>query len=272
MGEQESNDQERLGGDAVALATLIALARPARRIVALTGAGISTASGIPDYRGPGGVWERQAPPRLGDFATNPETRRAYWQRRRTEYPAMASAQPNPGHVALARLERAGRLAAIVTQNIDGLHQAAGAAPGHVIELHGSTHVVRCLACGATWPAPTIQARLERGDEVPACAICGGPLRSGAILFGEPLPKDALQRAVAAVRTCDLLLIVGSSLVVNPAAQLPVIAKRAGATLAIVNRTPTPLDALADVRVIGEAAPILTALAEAVLAVRQTDRT
>ena len=242
------------------LASLIELAGACRRIVAFTGAGISTESGIPDYRGPGGVWERQAIPTLADFVDNAETRRAYWERRRTSYPALLAAQPNAGHRALVALERAGRLVATVTQNIDGLHQAAGSSPERVIELHGSAHTIRCMDCGRTWPAALVQARLAEGESVPACTACGGCLRAATILFGEQLPTEALRLAVAATTACDLMLVVGSSLIVNPAAQLPLLAKRAGARLAILNRTPTPLDAAADVRVPAEAGPVLVELA------------
>lgn len=241
---------------------LIDLARQATRIVAFTGAGISTESGIPDYRGPGGVWERQAPPTIGDFLENPETRRAYWEGRRTRYPALAAAKPNAGHLALAALEHAGPLTHVITQNIDGLHQAAGNTPARVIELHGTAHRVRCLGCGTEWPAATVQARLAGTEGELRCVLCGGPMRAATILFGEALPREALDRAIAAARACDLMLVVGSSLIVNPAAQLPVLAKRNGARLAIVNRTPTPLDALADVHVIGEAGPVLSALSAA----------
>jgi NAD-dependent deacetylase len=246
-----------------AVSALIDLVEAATRIVAFTGAGISTESGIPDYRGPGGVWERQAPPTIGDFLENPETRRAYWEGRRTRYPELAAAKPNAGHLALAALERTGRLSHVITQNIDGLHQAAGSTPARVVELHGTAHRVRCLDCGTEWPATEIQPRLANGAGELRCDICGGPLRAATVLFGEALPREALERAVAAARACDLMLVVGSSLIVKPAAQLPVLAKRSGARLAIVNRTPTPLDPLADLHVIGEAGPVLSALSSAV---------
>ncbi|MEA2594220.1 MAG: NAD-dependent deacetylase [Thermomicrobiales bacterium] len=245
------------------LSALIELVSKATKIVALTGAGVSTESGIPDYRGPGGVWERQAPPTIGDFLENPETRRAYWDGRRTRYPELVAAKPNAGHLALAALERSGRLSYVITQNIDGLHQAAGNSPDRVIELHGTAHRIRCLACGTEWPADVIQARLAAAEGEPRCDVCGGPLRAATILFGEALPREALDRAIAAARDCDLMLVVGSSLIVNPAAQLPVLAKRGGARLAMINRTPTPLDALADVHVIGEAGPTLAAVAAGV---------
>jgi NAD-dependent deacetylase len=233
-------------------------------VVAFTGAGISTESGIPDYRGPGGVWERQAPPTIGDFLENPETRRVYWESRRTRYPEMLAAQPNAGHRALVILERAEKLGAIVTQNIDGLHQAAGSSLDKVTELHGTAHRIRCLTCGSEWPAAVIQALLATIDGEPPCEVCGiGPLRAATILFGESLPRAALARAIEVSRHCDLMLVIGSSLIVNPAARLPVIAKQHGAKIAIINRTTTPLDALADVHVIGEAGPILSEIAGAI---------
>jgi NAD-dependent deacetylase len=240
------------------------VARPCERIFAFTGAGISTESGIPDYRGPTGVWAQQNPPTLGDFRSNPETRRAYWRRRRDTYPGFAATLPNAGHAALVALERAGRLLAIVTQNIDGLHQKAGSAPDRVIELHGSAHTVRCLDCGTTWPGAAIQTCLAAGEEEPACAVCGGPLRAATVLFGEPLPAAALRQAAAAAQACDLMLVVGTSLVVNPAAQIPVLAKQGGARLAIINRDPTPLDHLADALVTADAGPTLAALASALV--------
>jgi NAD-dependent deacetylase len=248
---------------AAAIANAIALARDARRIVAFTGAGVSTESGIPDYRGPGGVWERNAPPTLSDFRDNVETRDRYWQERRDRYAALRDAIPNAGHLALARLQAAGRLATVITQNIDGLHQKAGSDPAQTIELHGTAHRVRCLDCGASWPAETIQARLET-EPLPVCELCGGPLRAATILFGEALPEQALRRAFAAGRTCDLMLVVGSSLVVQPAARIPALAYANGARLVILNREPTPLDDLADVVVRGSAGPALAAIADALL--------
>lgn len=248
-----------------AVDALIQLGRKASRIVAFTGAGISTDSGIPDYRGPGGVWEQRRPPTIGDFLENAETRRAYWQRRRVDYPVLAAREPNRAHLALAALERSGRLDVVITQNIDGLHQKAGNSPDRVLELHGTTHRIRCVSCGTVYDGRAIQSRLDAGEEEPACERCGGILRSATILFGESLPREALDRAVAAANRCDLMLVIGSSLVVNPAARLPVIAKRSGAALAIVNRTPTPLDAIADVHVLGEAGPTMQAFADALLA-------
>jgi NAD-dependent deacetylase len=251
------------------LDSLIRAGRERRRIIAFTGAGISTDSGIPDYRGPGGVWEQRRPPTIGDFLENPESRRAYWERRRHDYPTLASREPNAAHIALARLANAGRLDYVITQNIDGLHQKAGNPPDRVIELHGTAHRIKCSSCGRVYEAVNIQDRLEAGEAVPECEFCGGILRSATILFGESLPKDALDGALAAANACDLMLVVGSSLVVNPAARLPVIAKRTGALLAIVNRTPTPLDAVADIHLLGEAAPVLSAFADGLLGAEAT---
>jgi NAD-dependent deacetylase len=246
------------------VAALVALAATARRIVAFTGAGISTESGIPDYRGPNGVWATGQIPTIADFLDNPATRRRYWERRRTDYPQLVARTPNDGHLALVALERADRLAAVVTQNIDGLHQKAGNAPERVIELHGSAHRVKCLACARSWPADEIQRRLRPDESEPRCEVCAGPLRGATVLFGESLPPAALNRAAEESAACDLMLVVGSSLVVNPAAQLPLLAKRRGARLAIVNRTPTPHDAAADLTLAGDAGPTLRALVTALV--------
>jgi len=248
--------------DSPGVADLIAMLAPAQRIVAFTGAGISTESGIPDYRGPGGVWERKAPPRLGDFLDNPDTQRAYWERRRLTYPSLLAAEPNAGHRALAALERTGRLIGVITQNIDGLHQRAGNDPDRVVELHGSAHRVGCMACCAVWTGAEIQTRQDAGESFPRCVRCGGALRTATVLFGESLPPHALRRAGALAQACDAMLVVGSSLVVQPAASLPVVARERGARLAIVNRMATPLDPLADVLVAGEAGPTLAAVAAA----------
>jgi NAD-dependent deacetylase len=245
------------------VARLIALTQTSTRIVAFTGAGISTESGIPDYRGPGGVWERNAPPTLSDFRQNEETRRRYWEERRERYAALRNTLPNAGHLALARLQAAGRLTEVVTQNIDGLHQKAGSDPERTLELHGTAHRVRCLDCGNSWPADVVQARLDR-EPLPACDVCGGMLRAATVLFGEAMPEAPLRRAFAAAEACDLMLVVGSSLVVQPAARVPEAAVAAGATLAIVNNEPTPLDALATVVVRGGAGAVLSAVADAVL--------
>lgn len=243
---------------------LVALAAPTRAIVAFTGAGISTESGIPDYRGPGGVWEQNTPPTIRDFRENAETRRQYWLDRRERYGSLRDTRPNAGHLALARLQAAGRLSHIITQNIDGLHQKAGGDPDAVIELHGTAHRVRCLTCGTSWPADVIQERLAE-EPLPACVNCGGMLRAATVLFGEALPDEPLRRAVELAGASDLMLVVGSSLIVQPAARIPEIAVRSGSRLAIVNNEPTPLDELADVVVRASSGTVLTEVADALLA-------
>ncbi len=235
---------------------LASLIRSAQRIVVLTGAGISTESGIPDYRGPNGVWTIAKPPTLGDFMENEASRRVYWERRLDSYPDLLAAQPNPAHHALVDIERAGRLSAIVTQNIDGLHQRAGSDPDRVIELHGSAHQIRCTSCQSVFSGEAIQQRLVAGERYPMCQVCGGILRTMTVLFGESLPAAALERSVEAARNADMLLVIGSSLVVNPAAQLPLIARRNGAQVAIVNRTETRLDHLAHLRIEGSAGSVI----------------
>ena len=245
------------------VSALIEIARTSRVVTAFTGAGISTESGIPDYRGPGGVWERNAPPTLSDFRENLETRRQYWEERRERYPVLRDTAPNAGHLALARLQSAGRLSHVITQNIDGLHQKAGSDPARTIELHGTAHRVRCLDCDASWPAAKIQTRLEL-EPLPACEICGGMLRAATVLFGQAMPEDALRRAFAIARESNLMLVVGSSLVVHPAARLPEITVASGGRLAIVNNEPTPLDGLAAVVVRSSAGAVLSALADTLL--------
>lgn len=245
------------------IAVLAALARPARRIVAFTGAGISTESGIPDYRGPGGVWERNAPPTLADFRENVETRRRYWRERRERYPSLRDTMPNAGHMALVRLAESGRLSHIITQNIDGLHQKARSDPETTIELHGTAHRVRCLDCGESWPAEEIQERLA-AEPLPLCERCGGMLRAATVLFGESLPEEALRQALRVATVSDLMLVIGSSLVVQPAARIPALAVSSGAKLAIINNEATPLDHLAEVIIRSGAGATLTALVDEVL--------
>lgn len=228
-----------------------------------TGAGVSTESGIPDYRGPNGVWARQAIPHIDTIRTDDAARIEHWRDRRRRYPEMLARAPNAGHEAIAEFEAAGRLLAVITQNIDGLHQKAGNSDDRVIELHGSTHVIRCTQCGRTYSGTEIQRRLEAGESDPRCPVCGGVLRTGTVLFGEALPERALRIAHAVAQATDLMLVVGSSLVVNPAARLPVIAKDSGARLVIINQSPTPIDDRADIRVEAGAGDTLSGIAERV---------
>ena len=180
-----------------------------------------------------------------------------WAFRLAHFPEMMSKQPNKGHLAITDLARSGKLLAVITQNIDGLHQKAGLASDRVIELHGSTHRLRCSVCGTVFDGAAIQARLDAGETDPRCEVCGGALRTATVLFGEPLPPEALQTAVAVSRACDLMLVVGSSLVVNPAARLPGIAKDNGAKLVIVNREPTTLDSISDLTIRADAGSTLS---------------
>lgn len=246
------------------------MVRDSGRMAAFTGAGISTESGIPDYRGPNGVWQTGKIPHIDTIRTDREARLEFWQQRRRTYPAMLAREPNDGHRALARFERAGKLLAVVTQNIDGLHQKAGNQPDRVVELHGSSHRIRCVSCGRVYDGRAVQARLDAGEEDPRCEVCGGILRAATILFGEALPRQALHTAFAVAQHTDLLLVVGSSLMVNPAARLPAIARERGAGLVIINREPTPLDHRADVRIAADAGPTLRLLADRVLGTETTN--
>jgi NAD-dependent deacetylase len=238
--------------------------RASRRMVVFTGAGISTESGIPDYRGPNGVWKTNRIPTIENVRTDRASREERWAQQRQRYPEMLSREPNAGHRAIADLEGSGRVSAIVTQNIDGLHQRSGSDPDRVLELHGSSHWARCTNCGRRFPMVDIVERVAAGEADPRCEVCGGVLRSSTILFGESLPEDILRRAVDASSRADMMLVVGSSLAVKPAAQLPVLARKNGAGLVIVNREPTPLDEIAHAVVRGEAGPVLATLSGLIL--------
>ncbi len=238
------------------IARLAELIADAEHLVVFTGAGISTESGIPDFRSPGGIWNRYKPIDYQTFMSSDEGKREYWRRGRNTYAMIREAQPNPAHLALAELEYRGRLDSLITQNIDGLHTLAGSSPERTIELHGTAHRVYCMNCGATETRDSISARLDAGEAIPACRVCGGTLRASTVAFGEPLPREPWQRAATAASRSDLFLIIGSSLVVNPAAQLPRIAANAGAYIVILNQTPTPLDDLAHLLLRGPAGAIM----------------
>jgi NAD-dependent deacetylase len=258
------NDPIQQLPDADTLARMAAMFRGKERISFFTGAGISTESGLPDYRGPEGVWTTGQIPHIDNQKYDRESRLEFWKWRKERYPFMASRQPNSGHRAIARLEQSGCLLAVITQNIDRLHQKAGNHPERVIELHGNAHTLRCLRCGHEMDGARVQELLEAGDPDPRCEVCGGELRSATILFGEALPKAALELAHKVSLVTDLMVVVGSSLVVNPAARLPAIAKERGAGLVIINRTPTPLDRIADIVVRTESGPTLDSLVNRVL--------
>jgi len=230
-----------------------------RNIVGFTGAGISTESGIPDFRSPNGVWARNRTIEFGEFVSSREARVEAWRQRVEMWPAMRDAEPNAGHRAFVELEHRGRLRAMITQNIDRLHQRAGQNPELVIELHGTTTEAMCLSCGSRIPMDEAIARVQSGDLAPECRHCGGLLKSATVSFGQAMPQRELARAVELSQGCDVFLAAGSSLVVQPAAMLPAIAKQAGARLIILNRTPTPLDEAADLVLrdeIGQALPAL----------------
>ena len=233
----------------------------ARAVTVLSGAGLSTESGIPDFRGPQGVWTKDpAARRLFDleaYRSDPQVRRQAWQRR-AEHPAW-TARPHAGHAALVALERAGRLRAVLTQNIDGLHQLAGHDPARVLELHGSIHRVECLSCRWSGPTDDVLARVRAGEADPPCARCGGILKTATISFGQALDREVLSAAVAAAAGADLLLAVGTTLTVRPAASLVDVALGAGARLVVVNDGPTAYDGRAAARVggrIGQVLPLL----------------
>lgn len=209
--------------------------------VVFTGAGISTESGIPDFRSPGGIWTRYAPIEYADYLRDPEMRRESWRRGLHTYAAMADAQPNAAHLAITDWWRAGLVNGVVTQNIDGLHQQAGLPAEAVIELHGNAHWVACLQCGARYDRPSIHTRLEAGDVEPTCSACGGMLKTTTISFGQGLPEKALNQAQVLHASARLCLVIGSSLVVYPAAMLPELTLQAGGRLAIVNLSETHLD-------------------------------
>lgn len=229
----------------------VALARQlieaARRIVVLTGAGISTDSGIPDFRGPQGVWtkdpEAEKLATIGHYLSSAEIRQRAW-RRRIET-GILRRQPNDGHRALVDLERTGRLELLITQNIDGLHRAAGTHPDKLAEVHGNVREVHCVECGARGPIGPAVARVEAGEADPPCEDCGGILKPTVVFFGEPLPVDDLERSFAAAERCDLFIAVGTTLGVYPIADTVPTALRAGARLVIINGDPTPFDHHAD---------------------------
>ena len=235
----------------------------AARIVGLTGAGISTESGIPDFRGPQGVWTKNPKAeRLSNinyYMSDPEVRKLSWQSR-LDHPAW-HAMPNAGHRALVTLERRGKLHALVTQNIDGLHQLAGNSPDMVIEVHGTLRDVMCMTCGARGPMGPVLERVRAGEDDPPCEVCGGILKSATISFGQPLVPEVIERAMRAAEQADLLLAIGTSLQVYPVAAAVPAAKAAGARVVIVNAEPTPFDGLADAVLrapIGEVLPALCA--------------
>jgi NAD-dependent deacetylase len=236
-----------IDSDIAALAHLI---RQSRRAVVFTGAGISTESGIPDFRSPGGIWTQMAPIYFDDFLASETARRETWRRRFAMQDQFGNAEPNRGHRAVDALVRRGKVSTVITQNIDGLHQASGIPPDKVIELHGNTTYATCLDCGQRYEIADLRAAFERDGSVPPCEGCLGHVKTATVSFGQAMPVVAMARAEEETLAADLCIVLGSSLVVYPAAGFPEIAKRNGAALAIVNREPTPLDRIADLVIHG----------------------
>ena len=233
--------------------------KSATRIVGFTGAGISTESGVPDFRSPNGVWARNRIVDFQEFVSSEDGRIEYWRQKVENWPAMRAARPNAGHYAFVELYRQGKLSALVTQNIERLHQQSGLPSEMVFELHGTTTEAVCLSCEDRITSDEACERVHGGEKAPRCRLCGGFLKPATISFGQSMPWSVMAKAASAAEDCDLLLAVGSSLVVEPAASIPRVAKQAGARLVIVNRDETALDSLADLVVRGEIGTVLPAM-------------
>ncbi|MCX7319391.1 MAG: NAD-dependent deacetylase [Hyphomicrobiales bacterium] len=217
----------------------------ARVIVPFTGAGISTETGIPDFRSPGGLWTRNSPIPFDEFVADQDARDESWRRRFAMEATFAAATPGRGHRALAALYKSGKIPAVITQNIDNLHQASGFAASDVIELHGNTTYARCIGCGHRYELQWVKMRFDSDSSAPDCTTCGAPVKTATISFGQAMPEDQMQRAAELSQQCDLFIAIGSSLVVWPAAGFPLMAKRAGARLVIINNEATEHDQHAD---------------------------
>lgn len=229
-------------------------------MVVFTGAGISTESGIPDFRSPGGVWSRMKPIYFQEFVASEEKRREAWERAFSGRAGWVGREPNAGHFAVARLVTLGKASSVITQNVDNLHQASGVPAEKVIELHGNASYATCLECGERHELDELKGLYQATGDLPACRACGGLVKTATISFGQPMPEGPMQRAEAETLACDLFLVLGSSLVVYPAAGFPIMAKRHGARLVIVNREPTELDPYADLVLHDEIGPVMTAAA------------
>ncbi|MBI9074870.1 MAG: Sir2 family NAD-dependent protein deacetylase [Desulfatibacillum sp.] len=242
------------------------IAQGGRNIV-FTGAGISTESGIPDFRSQGGIWDQYRPVYFDEFMSSRDARIRYWDQKIAMWDGLEKARPNLGHMALAKLFNLGLLDAVITQNIDGLHQESGIPGDKVIELHGNTRRVRCMTCGEVSTVAAAKKRIEHGDPAPDCH-CGGYLKPDTISFGQAMPHAEVERATELSASCDFFLVVGSTLVVHPAALMPEYARRAGAFLAIVNLSETPYDKACHVLVREKAGPVLETIADMVEELRK----
>jgi len=238
---------------------LAELIRRSSNIVVFTGAGISTESGIPDFRSPGGVWDRMPPIYFDSFMSSAEMRKEAWRRRFAMEDIFCGAKPNAGHLAVAELAKRGMVSHVITQNIDNLHQTSGVPAENIVELHGNTTYAACLVCSTRYEIAPLKVRFERDGEVPECRLCGGFVKAATISFGQPMPEVPMQRAQDATLACDLFLVAGSSLVVYPAAGFPLLAKQTGARLVILNRTPTDQDEYADLVIHSGIGATLTAV-------------
>lgn len=243
-------------------AALAGLIGRADRVVFFTGAGMSTESGVPDFRSPGGVWSRMKPIYFQDFVASEARRREAWERVFGGAAGWVGARPNAGHYAVARLVANGKAQAVITQNVDNLHQDSGVDTAAVIELHGNASYATCLECGLRHELGELKGPFTERGEIPACRACAGLVKTATISFGQPMPQAAMDRAEAASLDCDLMVVLGSSLVVWPAAGFPLLAKRNGAALAIVNREPTEQDGIADLVLHEEIGAVMAAVAPA----------
>jgi NAD-dependent deacetylase len=232
------------------------LVAESKRAVVFTGAGISTESGIPDFRSPGGVWDKFKPVMYQDFVASDAAKREYWRQRFSREGAMLKAEPNRGHRAVEKLVRTGRVSAVITQNIDGLHQRSGVPEDKIIELHGNSTYASCLECAARYEISPIRDAFLKDETLPLCNHCGGAVKTATISFGQSMPEDAMRLAQIETLQCDLFLAIGSSLVVYPAAGFPLMAKDHGARLVILTRDPTDLDRHADLVLNDEIGPVL----------------
>lgn len=228
-----------------AVAQLGDMIAEASAIVPFTGAGMSTECGIPDFRSPAGLWTRNRPIPFDEFVASQDARDEAWRRRFAMDETLSGARPGRGHRALVALYRAGKVPAVVTQNIDNLHQASGIASDHVVELHGNTTYARCIGCGIRVELSFVKQLMDQSGRAPDCTECGEPIKTATISFGQAMPEDAMRRAAELARNCDLFLVIGSSLVVWPAAGIPLMAKQSGSRLVIVNNEATELDDIAD---------------------------
>lgn len=231
-----------------------------RRAVVFTGAGISTESGIPDFRSPSGLWTRMKPIQFQDFVRSRDIRREAWTRRFEGEDTIAKAEPNAGHRAIARLVATGKVSLVVTQNVDGLHQLGGVPEDKVVEVHGTTRYCKCLACGLRFENEAVKQMWAETGDAPDCTACGGIIKAATISFGQAMPEAEMERATDEALACDLMLAIGSSLVVYPAAGVPITAKQNGAKLVILNREETELDPIADLVINAEIGPTLSAAA------------